>query len=57
MLLYIKLRSLYRSYGEAGMSGSYHSFYFAGDMCYCNAFEQKGRTYEPFPLAAFNIGS
>ena len=39
------------------VKGPSHSFYFAGDTGYCNAFEQIGRTYGPFSLAALPIGA
>jgi len=41
----------------AAVKGPSHSFYFAGDTGYCNAFEQIGRTYGPFSLAALPIGT
>ncbi|XP_071960438.1 N-acyl-phosphatidylethanolamine-hydrolyzing phospholipase D-like [Antedon mediterranea] len=44
-------------WGSWCVFGPNHSFFFAGDTGYCDAFTQIGRRYGPFDLAAIPIGA
>ncbi|XP_038066940.1 N-acyl-phosphatidylethanolamine-hydrolyzing phospholipase D-like [Patiria miniata] len=44
-------------WGSWSIIGPNHSFFFAGDTGYCKAFEEIGRRYGPFDLAAIPIGA
>ena len=44
--------------GAAGLSwGLGTDFFFAGDTGYCSAFEEIGKRFGPFDLAAIPIGA
>ncbi|XP_072181572.1 N-acyl-phosphatidylethanolamine-hydrolyzing phospholipase D-like [Diadema setosum] len=44
-------------WGSWCIMGPNHSFFFAGDTGYCRGFEEIGRRYGPFDLAAIPIGA
>ncbi|XP_054162752.1 N-acyl-phosphatidylethanolamine-hydrolyzing phospholipase D-like isoform X2 [Oppia nitens] len=44
-------------WGGWSVIGPKHKFYFAGDTGYCPAFEQIGKKYGPFDIAAIPIGA
>nr|XP_006013704.1 PREDICTED: N-acyl-phosphatidylethanolamine-hydrolyzing phospholipase D [Latimeria chalumnae] len=44
-------------WGSWSILGPWNRFFFAGDTGYCTAFEQIGKRYGPFDLAAIPIGA
>ncbi|XP_021343926.1 N-acyl-phosphatidylethanolamine-hydrolyzing phospholipase D-like [Mizuhopecten yessoensis] len=44
-------------WGSWVIKGPRHSFFFAGDTGYCDAFRQIGKKYGPFDLSAIPIGA
>ena len=44
-------------WGSWSVLGPWNRFFFAGDTGYCSAFEEIGKRFGPFDLAAIPIGA
>ncbi|XP_002741607.1 N-acyl-phosphatidylethanolamine-hydrolyzing phospholipase D-like [Saccoglossus kowalevskii] len=44
-------------WGSWAVIGPHYKFFFSGDTGYCEAFQQIGKRYGPFDLAALSIGA